>query len=414
MSKHVLMVPFHFPPLQGSTGALRSLSFARWLPESDWRVTVLTARSQAYASVALENLDMVPDSAKVHRAYCLDTQRHLSWKGRYPKFLAIPDRWVTWAVGAIIRGRRICSADAPQILYSTYPIPTSHLIGFALHRLTGIPWIAEFRDPMVEDDYPKPGLERSARLWIERRVFRYASRVVVTTPSAREFYEQRSGREDGFVVDIPNGFEEYDDDSQEPGKSNSGAETNGPLTLLHSGVLYADVRSPLALLKALADLKEEFSRLDTKLHFVFRGSGHESDYSEAAERLGLGDLASFLPQISYADARREVSEADALMVLQGADCSRQIPAKFYDYVATGKPVLCLADPNGDTGRLAQELGLASGASLENEAEIGVLVDKFVHQLIKGESGRPERTVVESMTRRRRASDLADLLNEVAL
>jgi hypothetical protein len=65
VAKHLLLIPFHFPPIQGSTGALRSLAFARWLPESNWRVTVLTVDTRAYPTIAADNEAMIPRDARL-------------------------------------------------------------------------------------------------------------------------------------------------------------------------------------------------------------------------------------------------------------------------------------------------------------------------------------------------------------
>lgn len=408
--KHILLIPFHFPPIQGSTGALRSVAFSRWLPESGWRVSVLTVPPRAYPNVATQNLRMIPEDTKVVRAFALDSQRHLSVRGRYLRSLALPDRWSTWIVGGVLAGLRLCREDRPDVLYSTYPTPSSHVIGWLLHRLTGIPWVAEFRDPMVEEGYPAVRIERDLRRWIERKVLRNASRVVVVTESARRLYCKRADRGSDFVVNVPNGFDE-DPAGRRPDPPSCRTESrNKPLVVLHSGVLYPAERNPRPLLEALSQLAKE-SLLDHTL-FVFRGAGNETKWRQSADELGLKDVVEFRDQISYAAAVEEMRNADALMVLQGAACNRQIPAKVYEYLATGKPVLCLADPRGDTAALFNSLGLGEPTALEDTHGLQTAVRRFLDQIEAGSIKVADRAAIEGMSRRAQTGKLAIVLDSV--
>ena len=101
------------------------------------------------------------------------------------------------------------------MIWSTFPIATSHLIGLTLHRLTGLPWIADFRDPMLQPSYPTSQMQRKAYQWIERQTITRCTRAVFTTHSAMEAYKcalpgalhhkfsviENGYDEDGFDVD---------------------------------------------------------------------------------------------------------------------------------------------------------------------------------------------------------------------
>ena len=94
--KRVLMIAYHFPPLAGSSGIQRTLRFVQHLPAFGWEPSVLTADPRAYERTS-DDLDAeVPPEVPVVCAFALDTARHLSVAGRYPGFLARPDRWLTW------------------------------------------------------------------------------------------------------------------------------------------------------------------------------------------------------------------------------------------------------------------------------------------------------------------------------
>ena len=90
--KRVLMVAFHFPPLHGSSGIQRTLKFVQYLPSAGWQPLVLSAHQRAYAATNVEQLAQIPPGVPVRRAFALDAARHLSLRGRYPRWLALPDR----------------------------------------------------------------------------------------------------------------------------------------------------------------------------------------------------------------------------------------------------------------------------------------------------------------------------------
>ena len=199
MVKRVLMIAFHYPPLRGSSGIQRTLKFAKYLPEFGWDPIVLTAHQRAYPRIGNDQLSEISKQIS-YRAFALDTSRHLSFKGRYPGFLSLPDRWASWWLGAVPLGLFLIKKYKPDVIWSTYPIATAHLIGHSLSRLTGIPWISDFRDPMVDEVYPFDPLTRRTHLWIERKAINRSSQIIVTTPGAIKDFEKRFPTNSCFAV----------------------------------------------------------------------------------------------------------------------------------------------------------------------------------------------------------------------
>src|SRR4249919_2077813 len=99
--KRVLMIAFHFPPFVCSSGVQRALAFSSYLPNHRWEPIVLTAHPRAYDQRSDELLALVRKGVRVIRAAAWDTKRHLSLAGRYPAFMARPDRWRWWSLGAV-------------------------------------------------------------------------------------------------------------------------------------------------------------------------------------------------------------------------------------------------------------------------------------------------------------------------
>jgi Glycosyl transferase 4-like domain len=190
----ILMIVFHYPPCRGSSGLQRTLSFSRYLPNHGWEPVVLTVKSSVHSQTSDDQMGDIPDGVAVERAFALDTKRDLGFRGRYLKWMALPDFWVSWFLWAVPLGLRLIRKYKPKVIWSTYPIATAHLIALALHRLTGIPWVADFRDPMIEIN-PLTGQRRPADrsswlVWnlLERQTVKHCSRAVFTTEGALRIY----------------------------------------------------------------------------------------------------------------------------------------------------------------------------------------------------------------------------------
>ena len=234
--KRVLMIAYHFPPLAGSSGIQRTLRFAQHLPSLGWQPLVLSVSPLAYEKTSDDLLADVPAGTVVRRAFALDTARQLQVAGRYMGWMARPDRWISWRFDGVRQGLKLVQEFAPEAIWSTYPIPTAHVIASILHRKTGIPWIADFRDPMAQDGYPADPRTRQSYLAIEADVASQARYCVFTTPGAARDYQQRYPAARERMVVIENG---YDEESFEAAAKNpaavAGAAGAGPrpLVMLH-------------------------------------------------------------------------------------------------------------------------------------------------------------------------------------
>jgi len=418
--RRVLMVSFQFPPMAGSSGVQRALRFAQQLPALGWSPSVLTAHPRAHAHTGDDLLEEIPPELPMRRAFALDAARHLSIGGRYPGFLARPDRWHSWLLGAVPAGLRLIRQTRPDAIWSTYPIPTAHLVGYWLSRLSGLPWVADFRDPMAHDGYPAdPVLWRSFAA-VERKVFARAARCTFTTPGAARLYAQRFPAAADRLRVIENGYSEAAFQQAEravrmegsyASPSTAAAPAAGPRVLLHSGVVYPDWRSPARLFEALAAAKAA-GRVDAaRLRLRLRATAHDDFVLALARRLDVADLVEVAPPLPYADALAEMLRADALLLLQSNDCNDQIPAKAYEYLRARRPVLTLADPAGDTAQLMRRAGLPRIAALEDGPGVAAVLDRFLDDLFHGRAALPAASAIAAASRESRTGELARVLDE---
>lgn len=406
----ILMIAYHFPPLRGSSGIQRTLRFCRYLPEFGWSPVVLTAHPRAYESVSDDLIGDVPDGVPVVRAFALNAARHFAFAGRHPGLLAIPDRWSSWVLGGVISGLRAIKRHRIDVIFSTYPIASAHLIGLVLSRLTGLPWIADFRDPMAQDGYPADPTTWRAFRWIEERTLRRARRAMFTSPGAIRDYRARYPDipADRYVL-IENGYDEeafaevsVDADKWAPPDSRR-------LVCLHSGIVYSSERDPTQFFRALGALKRA-GRIDaTTVEFRFRASANDEQLARLASENGIEDLVSLAPPIPYREALMEMLAADALLVMQASNCNSQIPAKAYEYLRAGRPVLALTDPAGDTADLMHRARVAQIIPLDSAEAITRLLPDFLDALRTGTAKAPSPDYARHCSRRERTREFAEVL-----
>ncbi len=401
------MIAYHFPPLAGSSGIQRTLRFVQHLPNFGWEALVLTTHPRAYERTSEDLMSEVPPDTVVRRAFALDAARHLSIGGRYLGALARPDRWQSWRIGAAVAGRQMIRKYRPDAVWSTYPIATAHQIGADLSRAYGLPWIADFRDPMAQEGYPTDPTIWSDFERIERDALSKSHFSVFTTPGAARAYCERYPAFAERIRVIENGYDEESFASAPQPR----LRRDGPLTILHSGIVYPSERDPTALLDALATLRAAGIASPGTLRLRFRAAIHDDIIRELAAARGVSELIELAPAVTYRDALAEMQATDVLLVLQASNCNDQVPAKLYEYLRAGRPIVALTDPAGDTAGVLRAAGLLTVAPLDDAPAIAQLLRDTIGSLRAGRVQRPAPESVRSASRRERARELARLLDE---
>lgn len=370
--KTLLMIALDFPPCQ-SAGAQRAQKFATHLSEFGWDVVVLTAKASVY-----ERCDPhaeTPGALHIERCAAFDAARDLSWRGKYAGFLTVPDKYWSWALSAIPAGKRLIKRFRPSAIFSTYPVSTAHFIGYRLQQWSGLPWLADYRDPL-QCRYD-PGARHYSALgrWIEKRTIETCHRAIFTTQNAARLYSRLYPDEPlaKFLV-IENGFDEdkfksLSLDSFPPDKR---------FILLHSGALYGDGRDPTVLFQAIWRLHQQGRISDLTFCLRFRGVSPSTELAKLLRELNIHELVEFLPPVPYGESLQEMMSANALLLLQGPLFNNQIPSKLYDYIRTGRRIVAMTPRQGATAQALFEY--ANGKS-------GDTVDQVERMLIDLLEGR---------------------------
>lgn len=421
-----MIVPF-FPPMAGG-GVYRTLSFVRYLSRYGWEPTVIAPRGEAYWIRDERLLDRVPKSVTIVRTATWSAQSLLAWvrrsrsrddrahkrssRGfgiarRLAAALLVPDSYVGWYPAAVRSARRVLEAGEYHAIYSTSPPETSHLIGHALHRRSGLPWVADFRDPWMNLHMLSPPtlLHAAMHRKLESVVCRHA-RVVVAT----RWHEQmlRESYPGARVARIPNGFDAEELDtvaSLEPSES--------PFRIMHAGML-TQRRSVVPFLQGLSRFLERRRDARAEISVVFAGP-REDENDRAVNAMGLGDIVEFRDSIPHAEALRAQKDSHVLLLIKHDNrrYNGMVPGKLYEYIGLARPILAIGLA-GEALDLVEQLHRGETADPAHPGAIADALEKMYDRYRDGDldkhydlSPRPE------FDRRLLTEKLASLLDHAA-
>ncbi|HZO34852.1 MAG TPA: glycosyltransferase [Gaiellaceae bacterium] len=413
----ILLVTMYFPPAGGG-GVQRALKFATHLPELGIETHVLAPDDPKW--IHRDEELQPPTLAWVHRA------RYLGPKGRKPaeelhgtrglermsrqarlagRRLLVPDENVSWNLTAIPAAVRIAKREGIDIVVTTSPPSSVHLVGAAVKRAAGIPWVADLRDSIVAHPHRRAEsrlvrAKESGEHAVARLVSRSADAIVGVSDAIAEEMRERSPA--GPVVAIANGSDFDDFAGLEHHESTR-------FRITHAGSFFGK-RDPRPFLTALAR-----SELDVVARFL--GDFRSAD-REWAETLGLGDRLELIP---YAPRRRSLElqrDSEALLLLipeAGGRGKGVLSGKVFEYLAAQRPILALVPPDGAAAALIRDAGAGVVVAPEDLDGIeAALRDLYV----RWQAGALDRAPLSPEWRRRvsrraRVEELVSLLESVA-
>ena len=407
-----LLVAYFYPPAAGG-GVYRTLGFVRHLEAHGFRPVVLTgAADPAEADdpgllEGLEGVETVRAGAAVPARRLGGRVRRSGWRMALAWLgtrLMVPDTYAPWRGPAVRAGRERLERGDVRVLYSTSPPDTDHRVALQLHQASGLPWVADFRDPWVGLGYWRPltPLHRAAHLRQLREVLRGADAVVAATDGTRAWLERAAPGCARRIEVIPNGYEEDEWQGVEPRRFEH-------FTVLHAGRLSAD----RTLEPFLAGL-ERFLAADPSRRGrvrVLQLGPHDAREAWRVRRRRLEDVVAFEGHVPHRAALAMEAGAHVLLLVKhrGERFRELIPGKLYEYLAAGRPVLAVV-PEGPAAELVRSLGCGWVAPPDSPAQVAEVLERAW----RGEGPprhRPEERAL--FTRRALAGRLAALLAEVA-
>ncbi|MEM8984369.1 MAG: glycosyltransferase [Pseudomonadota bacterium] len=385
----------------------RALKTVRYLRELGWQPKVLTVSPRAYAKTTDGQLAEIPADVPVHRAFGLETTRHFAFRGRYIGAMSWPDPWVSWWPHAVWTGRRMLREYRPSAIWSTFPICTAKMIALSLAKTSGLPWVADFRDPMSMEGYPADPWRFKWARKIEAATIARASRVVFTAEYTRKMYRKRYPSLGERALLIPNGF----DDANFPTVASTGdpKDPERRLHIVHSGAMQPEGRNPEAFFSALAELKQDGVVDSGNLRITLRACSYPHLYEPLTERYGVSDIVEFGDYLPYDDAIREMVSADGLLLFQGTVYNHAVPAKLYEYLNAQAPVFGLVDSRGETASVLKSLRINDVADIASKDEIVANFRHYVTSVRNGNVQPPSGDELLRFSRREQVKTLSGII-----
>ena len=429
--KRALIVSYYWPPTGGS-GVQRWVKFCKYLPAAGWQCTVCTPDNPDRLASDSSLLDDIPAETEVLRLpirepyalYRRLTGRSGAVKGagvnpvnaqkksflqRLILFLRsnlfVPDPRAGWVRPATRYLKAWLQEHPADVLVTTGPPHSMHLIGLRLHRATGIPWVADFRDPWTRIFYFKhlsllPAV-RKRHFRLEQAVLDEASAVVSVSPRVQADFAARTRT---TVHLITNGYDEEDFDRPAP-------EPDGFFRLVHTG-LFASDGNPGVFWDVLAHKCAQDPEFHSRLRLVLAGKVDPEIVASLRKRglMACVELPGYLPHNESVEA---LLRADLLLLplRWEPEYSKVLPGKIFEYLAARRPVLGIGPVNSAAADVLRDAGAGVFADWIDALTMSQTLDAAWDDFRSGTARRPEGRI-EVYARRLLTQRMADLFNSL--
>lgn len=410
---------------------LRWLKFARYLREYDWEPVIYTPLNPEPQEVDESLLKEVPEGLKVIRTRIWEPYTLYKWftgkkkshkmgvglisEDRKPGLasrlslwirsnLFIPDPRMLWIRPSVKRLSKVLKTNMPDVIITSGPPHSMHLIGLGLKKRLGIKWVADFRDPWTNIDF-YTDLKLSA--WadrkhknLENKVLHQSDHLITVSPTMTAEFLSMGIR---HVSTIMNGYD------LTPALQRELPEQG--FTLLHMGSMPAS-RNPLNLWDALSQLVKENSSFSSALKVLLTGR-IDITVMEAIRQAGLEQHVTCRSYIPHAKAIDLMHTASVLLLFvnNSPNAKGILTNKFFEYMSAKRPILAIGPEDGDAARILHETGSGQIFSFNErnhlKQHLGNLFDLFLQNKLIVQSKK-----IEKYSRKNLTGELSQLLNNI--
>ena len=438
----VLMISYHFPPMGGS-GVHRSVKFSKYLPEFGWEPVILTVKEYQREEMDYSLLDEVPESVEIYRTLSFEPYRlfsrfinkrkynndlqtgdinqknstEVSLKQRTIRFtkdfvdsLFIPDREIGWLPFALFEAIRILKTESVDVIYSTSDPFTDHLIGYFLKKISGKPWVADFRDHWTDFFFYKKPFRFREKLnqWVEKSIVFNANMVVVAGSPLRDYFLRQYPKinMDKIIV-INNGYDSEDFESIVIPKIQ-----NKKLTITYVGRFSTEKNRNINIFKAIRLLFEKLPEIKKHIQMIFIGLFSHAD-QEYVDNLGLQEVVDILGYQSHKKSIEHMLLSDILLltVAEREGMEGMYTAKMFEYLAAKKPILALI-PECPAATLIRKLNAGIIVPPSDEPAIRKAIHDYYETWLNGTLVIENQKSLLQYERRTLTGSLAKCLNDI--
>ena len=418
--KNVLVITYYWPP-SGGAGVQRVLKFCKYLPIYGWNPIVLTADDGDFPSI---DRSLIADTKNIHiekaigfsflklfkkitgieqiPSHQLSANKNETTFMRISRWvrynLIIPDARVGWYFASYKKAKKIINEQKIDLIFSSSPPHSVHLIGKKLSKIFKIPWVSDFRDPWTDRFYyqenPRNRLISYLDLFLEKSVLKNSDYVTSASPGFLELLTKNHSLTGKSSV-ILNGYdpEDFINISDFP-------KNNESIRIGHIGSL-SKSQNPIGLLKSIKIFND--GNLSEKIFFKCIGSIHPGIIT-AANKKNLKDYFEIGSYLDHDKAIQEMKSYNYLVLVVPETEKNEgiIPAKVFEYIASGIDIIYLGNLKSDASNLLQELGYNKFYRIEEIIDFSMLVPNFTR----------DREKILKYSRKIQSEELATIFNQI--
>ncbi len=422
--KKILIITYYWPP-SGGAGVQRWLKFSKYLPEFGYNPVILTVdeKQASYAQMDYSLSQEINPELQVYKTKTFEPYnlyRKLSNKKEIPyggftnekkitlfeklsRFirgnLFVPDPRRGWNRYALKKGLQLIRAEQIDIVITSGPPHSTHLIGKKLKERTGIRWITDFRDPWTDIYYYKSlyhsGLATRFDQYLEKTVLTNADKIITVSEEVRKLLLKKIPGSTDKIAVIPNGYDEADFE-------NTDAVHNEVFTITYTGTISMNYRIDqfIEAVSLLPDgVKEQL-----KIRFV---GNVPDEIINLFNRKNLGSMVEVLGYIPHQQAISQMAGASILLLAipDSPDNKGIVTGKFFEYLAAQRPILAIGPLGGDVDIMVQKCKAGKLFSYDETEKMRQFILEIFEQEQKGVTWS-KTTGTEKYTRRNLTRELS--------
>lgn len=398
-----MIITYYWPPAGGS-GVQRWLKFVKYLPQFGIEPIVYTVKNPNYPIEDHSLTSEVPEDVLVLRQPIWEPNTILnkrpnkksagfldekpSFTGKVLQYIRanyfIPDARKFWAKPSVRYLTDYLNSNSVDVIITTGPPHSLHLIGMRLKEELGIKWIADFRDPWTAIDYfhklplTKKSLKKHQML--EQKVLNRADAVITVGKTMAAQFEPFNRN----IQVITNGFDKV------PYGENVALDKN--FSMVHIGMLNAD-RNPPELWEALQELCEQDGKFSSDLEIKLIGET-AAEVKRDLGRFGLLEKTNFIPYVSHNEAIKYQAAARVLLILVNKVPFSKgiITGKIFEYLNANRPILAIGPPDGDLAEILTKTGAGSIVDFNQKDVLKKEILSLYHAYKRGKSGGANKNI----------------------
>ena len=435
--KRVLVITYYWPPTGGS-GVQRWVKFAKYLPAEGWQPVIYTPENPEQLARDESLAAEIPADTEIIKTRILEPyemyRRFLQKSGHSKEAVEVNpvnaqnksflQKAAMWVRGNLFRPDPRCLWIRPSVRYlkkylqehpvdlivSTGPPQSMHLIGYRLSMETGLPWIADFRDPWTRIFYFKHlSMTKATERWhkkMEKKVLDKADAVVAVSPLVQQEFQSMTKTP---VELITNGFDDCDFADEKCHEAAGGPDRDFIIT--HTGLFAAD-GNPTVLWKVLAEKcdKDEAFRKALKIRLIGKTDRQITASIKAA---GLEEHLTDLGYLPHSDAVREQRTASLLILplRKEPEYKAVLPGKLFEYLASWRPVLGIGQPDGAMSIILNTTKTGVVFDWNDKASTGRFIDLCWKNHLEGRLTVDDADL-KQFTRRELTRKMAELFEKI--